>query len=93
MAHNTISIEVVYALAEQQVIKKIDLNDGFTVIDAVNLSGLLEEFPEISRETLKVGVFGKVCALDKALSANDRVEIYRSLINDPKVARRKRAKK
>ena len=93
MEHNTLVIEVVYALAEQQVIKRLALSAELTVLDAINLSGILEEYPEISKTPINAGVFGKVCALDKILTSGDRVEIYRPLIHDPKEARRQRAKK
>jgi uncharacterized protein len=41
----------------------------------------------------QVGVWGKKAALNHALSNLDRVEIYRPLRVDPKVARRERFKK
>jgi uncharacterized protein len=41
----------------------------------------------------QVGVWGKKVALDHALTNSDRVEIYRPLRVDPKVARRERFKK
>jgi uncharacterized protein len=40
----------------------------------------------------QVGVWGKKVALDHALTNSDRVEIYRPLRVDPKVARRERFK-
>ncbi|MGZ8919198.1 MAG: RnfH family protein [Methylobacter sp.] len=42
---------------------------------------------------MKVGVFGNICKLNQPLRQSDRVEIYRSLIHDPKEARRQRAAK
>ena len=89
----TIKVEVAYALPEQQVVKCVELPVGSTVGNAVHLSGLLEQFPEIAKAILNVGIFGKVCALDQRLNALDRIEIYRPLIHDPKEARRQRAKK
>jgi uncharacterized protein len=41
----------------------------------------------------QVGVWGKKARLDQRLRDQDRVEIYRSLRVDPKVARRERFKK
>jgi uncharacterized protein len=41
----------------------------------------------------KVGVWGKKAALEQLLMNQDRVEIYRSLRVDPKVARRERFQK
>ena len=39
----------------------------------------------------RVGVFGKLAPLDRALSDGDRVEIYRPLVGDPKEIRRQLA--
>ncbi len=52
--------------------------------DAIERSGILAQFPEIDLDTQKVGVFGKVLALETKLEDGDRVEIYRPLIADPK---------
>jgi putative ubiquitin-RnfH superfamily antitoxin RatB of RatAB toxin-antitoxin module len=93
MGNLTLKVEVGYALPEQQVIKVLELPAGSTVGDAIYVSGLLEQFPEITKTTLIAGVFGKVCSLEQVLNAFDRVEIYRPLIHDPKEARRQRAKK
>lgn len=40
----------------------------------------------------RIGIFGKCVSLDALLSEGDRIEIYRPLMQDPKEARRKRAK-
>jgi hypothetical protein len=84
-------IEVAYATPEQQVIVALELPENSTVETAINASGLLARFPEI--ELSAVGIFGKACALHQLLKTGDRVEIYRPLHNDPKEARRQRAKK
>ena len=93
MDKGVIEVEVAYALPQQQVIKNVELSAGLTVQDAIDLSGLLEVFPEITQSALNVGVFGKVFSLEQLLKNADRVEIYRPLIHDPKEARRQRAKK
>ena len=84
-------IEVAYAKAEQQVIVVLDLPENSTVEAAINASGLLARFPEI--ELSAAGIFGKASELHQLLKTADRVEIYRPLHNDPKEARRQRAKK
>jgi hypothetical protein len=38
-----------------------------------------------------VGIFGKLSKLSAVLRSEDRVEIYRSLIADPKEVRKQRA--
>ena len=87
-----IEIEVVYALPEKQVVRRMGVPDGTTAEQAVRLSGMLELFPEIDLSLNKLGVFGKVVKPERVLQDTDRVEIYRPLAVDPKEARRRRAK-
>jgi uncharacterized protein len=51
-----IEVEVAYAKLEEQIIVTIKIKQGTTIGQAVNLSGLLARFPEISGSELKVGV-------------------------------------
>ena len=88
---DNIQVEVAYALPEQQVILALNVEAGTTVEAAIKLSGLLERYPEIDLTQNKVGVFSKLSKLDAVLRDQDRVEIYRPLIADPKEVRRKRA--
>jgi putative ubiquitin-RnfH superfamily antitoxin RatB of RatAB toxin-antitoxin module len=88
---NDIQVEVAYALPEQQVILPIRIKDGATVQQAIEASGMLVKFPDIDLATNKIGIFSKLVKLDTVLREKDRVEIYRSLIADPKEVRRKRA--
>lgn len=86
-----IKIEVAYARADQQVIKKIEVEAGTTAEAAIRQSGILEQFPEIDLATNKIGLFSKATKLDTVLREMDRVEIYRPLIADPKEVRKQRA--
>ncbi|MDP5239716.1 RnfH family protein [Uliginosibacterium sp. 31-16] len=86
-----ISVEVCYALPERQELSKVKLAPDASVQQALEASGLLAKFPEISLEQGKFGVYGKLVRLDTTLREGDRVEIYRPLIADPKEVRRKRA--
>jgi len=85
-------IEVAYAKPDSQVIIEVSGAAHMTVHQAIEESGILQQFPEIDLTTNKVGIFGKLAQLDGELAAGDRVEIYRPLIADPKEARRQRAK-
>ena len=86
-----IRIEVVYALPTQQALVKLRLPVQSTVSAAIEASGLLQRFPEIDLKKNKIGVFAKLVKPDAILRDQDRVEIYRPLIADPKEVRRKRA--
>jgi len=64
---------------------------GMTVADALNASGVFEQYPEA--EGLPVGIFSRIVTLDTPVKPGDRVEVYRPLLGDPKEKRRKRVKK
>lgn len=88
----SITVEVVYALARQQERVMLKMPEGTTIQGAIDASGLLQKHPEIDLvKNNKVGVYGKLAKLDTPLRDRDRVEIYRPLIADPKEVRRKRA--
>lgn len=84
-------IEVAYALPNKQVLLRLIAPLDATVEDVIRQSGLLGRFPEIDLAQNKVGVFSKLVKLDERVRDKDRVEIYRSLIADPKEVRRQRA--
>ena len=87
-----ILVELSYALPDQQILLAIDVEEGTTVNQLIELSGILEQFPDIDLgKTNKVGIFGKLTKLTTVLREKDRVEIYRPLIADPKEVRRRRA--
>jgi putative ubiquitin-RnfH superfamily antitoxin RatB of RatAB toxin-antitoxin module len=88
-----LSIEVCYALADEQALIPVQLPEGATVQQALDASGILRRYPQIDLMKQKVGVFGKLKALDAVLADQDRVEIYRPLLVDPKAARQRRVEK
>jgi putative ubiquitin-RnfH superfamily antitoxin RatB of RatAB toxin-antitoxin module len=89
---NKIKIEVAYAIPEEQLIVPMTVDEGTTVQQAIELSGLLEKYPDIEiGKKNKIGIFGKLNKATTVLRDKDRVEIYRPLIADPKEVRRKRA--
>ncbi|GAB5100118.1 RnfH family protein [Caballeronia sp. LP006] len=90
----SLRIDVCYGLADgASFLAHLDLREGATVREAIEVSGVLKQHPEIDLSTQKVGVFGKAQPLDTALSDFDRVEIYRPLKVDPKTARLRRVAK
>ncbi|MGF6720842.1 putative ubiquitin-RnfH superfamily antitoxin RatB of RatAB toxin-antitoxin module [Paraburkholderia sp. GAS41] len=88
-----LSIEVCYALPDEQALIAVELAEGATVQEALDASGILKRYPQIDLDKQKVGVFGKLKPLDTVLADHDRVEIYRPLIVDPKAARQRRVEK
>lgn len=87
----TVNIEVAYALPEKQTVISVQVGQGTTIEQAVQLSGILEQFPQIDIAKNKLGIFGKLKKADEMVREGDRVEIYRPLIADPKVVRKQRA--
>ena len=88
---DSLHIEVVYALPDRQEVARLQLQEGTTVQQAVEASGLLAKFPEIDLAKNKLGIYAKLTKLDAVLRDRDRVEIYRPLIADPKEVRKQRA--
>ncbi len=72
-------VGVVYA-GQQQIQLRCNLEEGCTVQDAIERSGILTMCPDINLKTQKVGVYGKFVKLDAPLQDGDRVEIYRKII-------------
>lgn len=92
MAQSKITVEVAYALPDQQKILAVEVDEGTTAFDAAVASGITRVFPDLDLEASDMGVFGKaVKPRQYELKAGDRVEIYRALIADPKEVRKKRA--
>ncbi len=76
-------VSVVYALPQEQVWMELMMSEPATVLGAITQSNIIGLFPDINLQQQKVGVFGKVCALDTPIIDGDRVEIYRPLIWQP----------
>jgi putative ubiquitin-RnfH superfamily antitoxin RatB of RatAB toxin-antitoxin module len=86
-----INIEIAYALEHKQTLLNLQVEEGTTLKQAVEISGILDTYPQINLLKDKTGIFGKVAKLDTVLRQKDRVEIYRALIADPKQIRKERA--
>ena len=84
-------VEVAYALADKQSLISIEVENGSTLKEAIEASGILETFEQIDLTKDRVGIFAKFATLDTVLREKDRIEIYRPLVADPKKARKERA--
>ncbi|HTH80139.1 MAG TPA: RnfH family protein [Ramlibacter sp.] len=63
--------------------RQLELPPGSTVADAIAASG-------VAAQGLTIGIWGRKAGLAQLLRDRDRVELYRPLKVDPKVARRER---
>ena len=88
---DTLHVQLCYALPEQAVVLELDVNQGCTLEEVIQRSGLLAQYPDIDLNTNKIGVYGKLKPLDAKARAGDRIEIYRPLQADPMESRRRRA--
>jgi len=50
-------ISVAYAIPEKQSWLKLEAPDGSTVLEAINQSKILAQFPGVELENQKVGIF------------------------------------
>jgi putative ubiquitin-RnfH superfamily antitoxin RatB of RatAB toxin-antitoxin module len=88
-----LQVVVSYATPRDEFIHPMRVAPGTTIGQAIEGSGVLARFPEISLVTQAVGIYGKKKTLETVLRERDRIEIYRPLVADPKDSRRKRAAK
>ena len=88
----TIVVDVAWVATDRAHLWTCTLHSGACVADAL-LALANELAPSVGNlDTCPVGIFGRVVPRDQPLLDGDRVEIYRDLPNDPKTARRQRAK-
>ena len=87
---NGLRIEVIYSPAPRQVKSwTAELPAGATLHMAL-MATSFSDFPELRSASLVVGVWGFKKSFSYLLQPSDRVEIYRELRVDPKLARRER---
>ena len=86
-----IRVEIAYATPGGQTLISIEVPPGCSAAEAIELSGVREEFPEMVVDPKMIGIFSRKVSPDYELREGDRVEIYRPLIADPKEMRKQRA--
>lgn len=87
----SLRVTLVYSPGPRQVREaELVLASGTTVAQALQMSGWLADLSAQEINTLEVGVWGRKVTLDHLLTQDDRLELYRPLKVDPKVARRER---
>ena len=86
-----LQISVVFAPKARQVLEvQLSLAASSTVAQALQASGLLAYLSPKAAANATVGIWGRQVPRDQLLRDQDRIEIYRELTVDPKVARRER---
>jgi len=87
-----IVVEIVYAEAQRAVVKSLSLPRGSRLADALLLAAQDAQLQGLDLSCTPLGIFGQLAQRDQVLNDGDRIEIYRPLAEDPKIARRKRAR-
>lgn len=84
-------LTVVYAPSPRHVEEiQLSLPGPCTVLQALRQSGLMQRYPELAQPGCVFGIWGRKAAPEHGLRDLDRIEAYRALRVDPKVARRER---
>jgi len=84
-------VTLVVSLAPRSV-REVLLNveEGATASQALRVSGLLDAISETQLQSLELAIWGRKAPASQVLQAEDRLELVRPLLVDPKVARRER---
>lgn len=91
---HTVSVSIVYALPEQQWLKKLTVPRGTNASELLELSGLrdvCDRLKNVNTQELQLGIYAEKVSDDYLLQEGDRLEIYRPLSADPKEVRRQLA--
>jgi uncharacterized protein len=89
-----VHVTVLFSPAAREVREwALEMADGSNVLDALQASGLAAEFAGQDVRAAAVGIWGRKARLTQVLRQGDRIEVYRPLTVDPKVARRERFRK
>lgn len=89
-----ITVIVVYSPEPRKIVEKtFETPNGSTVLEALKLAELAEIVIAAVEAGHTVGIWGKKTSPSHVLHDLDRIEIYRPLKVDPKVARRERFQK
>ncbi len=83
------NVGVCYAEADRQLWMRLEVPDDSDIEKVIEISGILQQYPEIDLSTQKVGVFGKLAKLNTKIKEGDRVEIYRKITVDPMLVERR----
>ncbi|OOG56413.1 RnfH family protein [Rhodanobacter sp. C03] len=92
MAEGTITVTVVHAAADRQILRQVVLAAGSTIMQAIDASGIVNALPDGAVDPHRLGVFARKVSPNQPAQDGDRIEIYRPLLLDPMEARRRRAR-
>jgi len=73
----------------KQIWQKLEVPEGCTIRQVIDISGVLGQLPELDLEARSVGIHGKLAELSDTLKEGDRIEIYRPITADPATVQRR----
>lgn len=88
-----VCMHIVFATPTQQHREQVEGEAGMTLGEAIGRSPLAWALETSDVSPVQVGVFGQLRSLSEPALDGDRIEIYRPLVADPKISRRRRAAK
>jgi len=86
-----VRVQVVCATRDRHVLRNVDVESLCTIADAVRISAVLDEFPQLDAQEITFAVYGKAAPGTQRVCEGDRIELLRALEVDPREARRRRA--
>lgn len=92
MEPRRISIRVVCAEPERQTVLELEVPEGCTAGEALEISGIRALHPALEASHCGIGIFGREVAPGQLLRDGDRVEVLRPLREDPRERRRRLAR-
>jgi putative ubiquitin-RnfH superfamily antitoxin RatB of RatAB toxin-antitoxin module len=85
------SVTLVVSLAPRSTrILQLSVEEGTTASHALRASGLLDTVTQEQLQSLELAIWGRGAPGTQALRPDDRLELVRPLLVDPKIARRER---
>lgn len=86
-------VSLVYSPAPRQVREWImEVAPGTEASGLLDITRFFEAFTDLKSHSMRLGVWGQKVDASYVLQPDDRLEVYRHLQVDPKVARRQRFK-
>jgi uncharacterized protein len=84
-------ITLIFSPAPREVLElSLHVPHECTAHRALDQAGWLKDYPDLGSPALTLGVWGRRVGATHVLRDGDRLEVYRALRVDPKVARRER---
>ena len=85
------NVTLVVSLVQRTVPEmQFRVEEGTTASQALRASGLTDSITDLQLQSLELAVWGRKAPGSQVLQPDDRLELVRPLLVDPKVARRER---